>query len=55
MEEAGFEDMGDYVLKRQNSVSQNITTRPILDFWKETVRRSGHGFLGYGGSKRDWN
>ena len=55
MEEAGFEDMGDYVLKRQNTVAQNITTRPILDLWKEMLRISGHGFLGYGWIKRDRN
>ena len=55
MEEAGFEDMGDYVLKSQNTIAQNITTRPILDLWKKTVCISGHGFLGYGGSKRDCN
>ena len=31
MEEAVFEDMGDYVPKRQNKVAQYIATRPILD------------------------
>ena len=30
MEETGFEEMGAYVLKRQNTVAQYITTRPIL-------------------------
>ena len=44
MEEAGFEEMGAYVLKRQNRVAQNITARPILDLCKEMVWRSGHGF-----------
>ena len=37
MEEARFEDMGAYVLKRHNTVGQYTMTRPIL----ETVRRSG--------------
>ena len=55
MEGEGFEDMEDYVLKTQNTVAQNITTRPIMDLWKETVRRYRHDFLGYVGSKRDWN
>ena len=41
MEEAGFEDMGDYVLKRQNTVAKYITTRPIMDLYKKTVRRPG--------------
>ena len=33
--------MGAYVLKRHNTVTQYIATRPILDLYKETVRRSG--------------
>ena len=41
MEEAGFEDMGDYVLKMHNTVSQYIATRPIIDLCEETVWRSG--------------
>ena len=61
MEEAGFEEVGAYVLKRQNTVAQYIATRPILDLCKETVRTSvrrrceglGHGLLGDGGSRRD--
>ena len=40
MEEAGFEEVGAYVLKRQNTVAQYIATRPILDLCKETVRTS---------------
>ena len=31
MEEAGFEEIGDYTLKRQNMVAQYIETWPILD------------------------
>ena len=38
MQEAGFEDMVEYVLKRKNKVSQYIATRPILDLCEETVR-----------------
>ena len=43
MEEAGFEEMGEYVLHRHNTVEQYITTRPILDLCEETVQRSGEG------------
>ena len=39
MEEAGFEEMGDYILKRQNTISQYIMTRPILNLCEKTVRR----------------
>ena len=31
MEGVGFDDMGAYLLKRQNMVVQYITTQPILD------------------------
>ena len=41
MEEAGFEEIGDYILKRQNTVTQYIATRLILDLCKKTVRRTG--------------
>ena len=41
MEEAGFEDMGVYVLKRQSMVAQYIATWPILDPCEETVRITG--------------
>ena len=41
MEEAGFEDMKEYVLKRHNTVAQYIVTRPILDLYKVTVQRYG--------------
>ena len=41
MEEAGFEEMVAYVPKRQNTVVQYTTTRPILDLCKKTVRRPG--------------
>ena len=41
MEEAGFEDMGEYVRKMQNTVAQYISTWPILDLYEERVRISG--------------
>ena len=41
MEEIGFEDMGEYFLKRQNMVAQYIVIRPVLDLCEDTVRRSG--------------
>ena len=39
--ESGFEEMGAYVLKRQNTVAQYIATRLFMEFCKETVRRPG--------------
>ena len=33
MEEAGFEEIGVYIKKRQNMVAQYTATRPILDFF----------------------
>ena len=37
MEEVGFEDMGVYVLKSQNTVAQYIGTRSILELCEKTV------------------
>ena len=39
MEETGFEEIGDYILKIQNTVAQYIVTQPILDLCKNKVRR----------------
>ena len=41
MEEAVFEEVGEYFLKRQNTAAQYIATRPILDLCEETVRMPG--------------
>ena len=41
MQEAEFEDMEEYVLKRQNTVAQYIAMRPFLDLCKETVQMPG--------------
>ena len=41
MEEAGFKEMGSYVLNRQNMVAQYIAMQPILYLYKKTVRRLG--------------
>ena len=41
IQEAGFEDMEQYVLKRQNTVAQYITARPIMNLYKETVQMLG--------------
>ena len=49
MEEAGFEDMGAYVLKRQNTVAQFIAMWPIMDLCKKPERRPGEWF-----SRRWW-
>ena len=39
MEEAGFEEMGSYFLQIQNTVTQYITTRLILELYKEMEQR----------------
>ena len=44
MEEAGFEEMGSYVLKSQNAVAQYIKMRTIMDLYKDMVHRSGAWF-----------
>ena len=44
MEEAGFEDIGVYILKRQNTAAQDIVTRPILDLYEKSVQRPGAWF-----------
>ena len=41
MEEAGFEEIGAYILKRQNTVLKYIAMRPILDLCEKTVQRPG--------------
>ena len=41
MEEAVFEEIGVYILKRQNKVAQYISMRPILDLCERLVRRPG--------------
>ena len=40
IEEAGFEDIGVYITRRQNTVLQYIATRPILDLCERSVRRT---------------
>ena len=41
MQDAGFKDMGEYVLNMKNTVAQYITTRPIMDICEETVWMPG--------------
>ena len=41
MEESGFEDIGVYIISRQNMVAQYIETQLILDLCERYVRRSG--------------
>ena len=41
MEEAGFEEIGVYVTRRQNTFAQYIMTQPILDLCEKYVRRTG--------------
>ena len=41
MEEAGFEDMGAYFLKRKNMAAQYIAARPILDLCENMAWRLG--------------
>ena len=41
MEEAGFNEIGVYITRRQNTFAQYIATRPILDLCERSVRRTG--------------
>ena len=41
MDEAGFEEIGDYVSNRQNTVAQYIATWSILDLCEKMVQRPG--------------
>ena len=41
MEEAGFEEIGVYIKKRQNTVARYILTQPIMDICEQSVRRPG--------------
>ena len=41
MAEAGFEDTGVYVTRRQNTAVKYIATRPILGLCERSVRRPG--------------
>ena len=41
IQEAGFEEMEECVLKIQNIVAQYIAARPILELFEETVRMPG--------------
>ena len=41
MEEAGFEEIGAYILKRHKTVAQYIRTRLIMDLCEKTVQRPG--------------
>ena len=38
IQEEGFRDMGEYILKKKNTFTQYIATRPILELCEETVR-----------------
>ena len=44
-EEIGFELMETYISRRQNTVAQNIVTRPILDLFEAAERKRG-GWVG---------
>ena len=37
IQEAGFEEIGEYVLKRENTFVQYIVMQPITGIYKETV------------------
>ena len=39
--EAGFEAMDDYIFQRQNTVTQYIPTRSLLDLCEATDRETG--------------
>ena len=41
MAEAGFEEIGKYVTRSQNTVAQYILMRPIMDLCERSYRRPG--------------
>ena len=41
MEEEGFEEIGVYIQKRQNTVAQYIVMRPIMDLYEKYLQRPG--------------
>ena len=41
MVEAGFEGIGEYVTRRQNTVTQYIAKRPIMDLCERSAWRPG--------------
>ena len=41
MVEAGFEGVGTYITRRQNTVADYISTRPILDLCEQSAWRTG--------------
>ena len=41
MEEAGFEEIGVYITRRQNTIAQYIAMRPIMDLFEICVWRLG--------------
>ena len=49
--EVVFKDIRTYVTRIQNTVTQHIETRPIMDLWSGLLRRQGHGCLGSGGCR----
>ena len=44
MEEVVLEEIGVYILKMQNTVTQYITMQPILDLCERSVQRLGAWF-----------
>ena len=41
MVESGFERIGKYITRRQNTVARYIATRPIMDLCERSSRRPG--------------
>ena len=41
MQEAGFEEVEAYLLRRKNTAAQYIVKQPILDLCEEMVRMPG--------------
>ena len=41
MKESGFEGVGTYTMRRQNTVAQYIAKRPILDLYERSAQRPG--------------
>ena len=52
MEEAGFEEIGFYTKKRQNTVVKYTATQPIMDLCERFLGCQDLGFIGGGGRRR---
>ena len=54
MQEAGFEEVDVYALRRHNTVAHYIVTRPIMEIYEEMIQRPGTWVAQGSGIRRDW-